>query len=147
MAIARPFAYNTGSPITGTEQVGNLSVGFPTAGFTATGLEWWNGPDEELGYVIACQVPADNQPTPVPGITGASVGFFRSSDLTEASFVGLTNQLFNQVFLTGDQCKTYLNNNGYWTSWGVIPGGMVLDRKSTRLNSSHEWISRMPSSA
>ena len=23
----------------------------------------------------------------------------------------------------------------------------VLDRKSTRLNSSHEWISRMPSSA
>ena len=26
-------------------------------------------------------------------------------------------------------------------------GGAVLDRKSTRLNSSHEWISRMPSSA
>ena len=25
--------------------------------------------------------------------------------------------------------------------------GLVLDRKSTRLNSSHEWISRMPSSA
>ena len=24
---------------------------------------------------------------------------------------------------------------------------MMLDRKSTRLNSSHEWISRMPSSA
>ena len=24
---------------------------------------------------------------------------------------------------------------------------VVLDRKSTRLNSSHEWISRMPSSA
>ena len=26
-------------------------------------------------------------------------------------------------------------------------GKNVLDRKSTRLNSSHEWISRMPSSA
>ena len=26
-------------------------------------------------------------------------------------------------------------------------GKLVLDRKSTRLNSSHEWISRMPSSA
>ena len=25
--------------------------------------------------------------------------------------------------------------------------GVDLDRKSTRLNSSHEWISRMPSSA
>ena len=26
-------------------------------------------------------------------------------------------------------------------------GSSILDRKSTRLNSSHEWISRMPSSA
>ena len=25
--------------------------------------------------------------------------------------------------------------------------GLAQDRKSTRLNSSHEWISRMPSSA
>lgn len=127
MATARPFAYNPGATgaIPGTEQIGNLSIGVPLAGFAATGLEWWNGPDEDLGYVIACQVPDDSQPTPVSGAS-ASVGFFRSSDLTEISFVGLTNQLFNQVFLTGDQCKTYLNNNGYWTSWGVIPGGMVL---------------------
>ena len=30
----------------------------------------------------------------------------------------------------------------------VLPRELVeLDRKSTRLNSSHEWISRMPSSA
>ena len=28
---------------------------------------------------------------------------------------------------------------------GLKPG--AIDRKSTRLNSSHEWISRMPSSA
>ena len=30
---------------------------------------------------------------------------------------------------------------------GVGSGVRTLDRKSTRLNSSHEWISRMPSSA
>ena len=30
---------------------------------------------------------------------------------------------------------------------GVIRDWPALDRKSTRLNSSHEWISRMPSSA
>ena len=29
----------------------------------------------------------------------------------------------------------------------VLPEDGELDRKSTRLNSSHEWISRMPSSA
>ena len=49
MATLRPFAYNTGSSISGTEQVGDLAVGFPTSGFGATGLEWWNGPDENLG--------------------------------------------------------------------------------------------------
>ena len=29
----------------------------------------------------------------------------------------------------------------------LIPAATLEDRKSTRLNSSHEWISRMPSSA
>ena len=65
MATARPFAYNTGAPIAGTDQVGALAVGTPTVGFTATGLEWWNGPDEDLGYVIAQSVPSDTQPTPL----------------------------------------------------------------------------------
>ena len=65
MATARPFAYNTGAPIAGTTQVGDLAVGAPTSGFESTGLEWWNGPDEELGYVIAQSVPSDTQPTPV----------------------------------------------------------------------------------
>ena len=30
---------------------------------------------------------------------------------------------------------------------GLARAHLHLDRKSTRLNSSHEWISRMPSSA
>ena len=37
----------------------------------------------------------------------------------------------------------WLNNTRYL----VNPTGRFVDRKSTRLNSSHEWISRMPSSA
>ena len=63
MSTTRPFSYNTGSPISGTIQVGNLAVGYPTTGFT--GMEWWNGPDEELGYVIAQPVSGDTQPTPI----------------------------------------------------------------------------------
>ena len=31
--------------------------------------------------------------------------------------------------------------------WAATAAGREADRKSTRLNSSHEWISRMPSSA
>ena len=115
MSTARPFAYNTGSTITGTEQVGDLAVGFPTAGFPSTGLQWWNGPDEDLGYVIAHTVPSGNQPNPLN--IPAYVGFYRSPLKTEQSFVDMVNQFFNQAFTTGSQCKTYLNNNGYWTSY------------------------------
>ena len=64
--LSRPFAYNTGGSIPGTVQVGNLAVGYPTAGFASTGLRWWEGPSEATGYVIAKPVSLGNQPTPVP---------------------------------------------------------------------------------
>jgi len=68
MAVgSRPFAYNPGAPIAGTTQIGNLAVGTPTDGFEATGLQWWNGPGEGSGYIIAKPVPLNNQDTPVPG--------------------------------------------------------------------------------
>lgn len=65
MATSRPFAYNPGAPIAGTTQVGDLAIGNPTSGIESTGLEWWNGPDEELGWIIARPIPGDTQPTPV----------------------------------------------------------------------------------
>lgn len=123
MPTARPFARNTGAAIAGTTQIGNLAVGTPTAGFAATGLPWWNGPDEELGYVIATQVPSNNQPTPVPATT-ASVGFWRSSALTDASFIDLAEYVARiagspQTFATAYAALTWLNTNGYWTSWAL----------------------------
>jgi hypothetical protein len=115
MATAQPFAYNTGPQISGTQQVGDLSYGFPTTGFTDS-PQYWNGPDENLGYVIGTSVPSNTQPTPVSGKT-ASVGFWRSEFLTENSFVELSNSLFNQNFTGGTEAKTWLNANGYWTSY------------------------------
>ena len=38
-------------------------------------------------------------------------------------------------------------SKGYYHCFGCQTGGDVIDRKSTRLNSSHTDISRMPSSA
>ena len=117
MAFARPLAYNSGTTIPGTQQVGNLSIGAPTSGFT-NNPQYWNGPDEELGYVIAQSVSGNTQPTPLSGVT-ASVGFFRSTDLTEGSFITLSETIAGQSFATGEEAKTWLNNNGYWTSYGV----------------------------
>lgn len=120
MATARPFAYNTGSTITGTTQVGNLAVGYPTAGFAATGLQWWNGPDEELGYVIAVPVSGGGQPNPL-GIS-ANVGFYRSGGLTDQAFVNVVNSAFSQNLSTASACVTYLSTNGYWTSYSESSG-------------------------
>ena len=120
MATARPFAYNTGSTISGTVQVGDLAIGTPDIGFEATELEWWNGADEDLGYVIAGSVPDDSQPTPVSGVT-ASVQFWRSVDKTEASFIILANYITGQTFLTGNDASDYLTLNGYWNSWNFVP--------------------------
>jgi hypothetical protein len=67
MTFARPFAYNPGSLIPGTEQVGSLSIGAPTSGFT-NNPQYWNGPDEELGYVIAAPnvyLELDDSETPM----------------------------------------------------------------------------------
>ena len=66
MATSRPFKYNpSGTPISGTLQVGSVSVALGSIDFSGGG--WWNGADEELGYVICKPVPLDNQDTPVPG--------------------------------------------------------------------------------
>lgn len=116
MATARPFAYNTGSTISGTIQVGNLAVGTPTSGFAVTGLEWWNGPDEDLGYVIAQQVPDDSQPTPVVGQT-ASLGFFRTNGFDEFEFLNISNKLLGTNYTNTYIASSALTANGFWNSY------------------------------
>ena len=115
MSTARPFAYNTSGPIDGTSQVGDLTIGFPTTGFTDN-PQFWNGPDEDLGYVIGIPVSGNTQPTPIDGVF-ASLGFFRSSDLTDNSFLELANSLFNQSFSSATDASLWLTNNGYWNSY------------------------------
>jgi hypothetical protein len=92
MATARPFTYNTGAPITGTVQVGDLAVGYPVTGFT--GMEWWNGPDEELGYVIAQPVSGDTQPTPVPDDALFLSPTYKGVDIALSN----NNQTASQIF-------------------------------------------------
>jgi hypothetical protein len=120
MSFARPFAYNTGSTISGTEQLGDLAIGVDDLDYTGGvgGVTWWNGPDEDLGYIICRPNFSGTQPNPV-GIP-AYVRFLRSKLKTEESFVSLVNTVYGQSFTTGTQCKTYLNNNGYWTSYVAL---------------------------
>jgi hypothetical protein len=115
MPTSRAFAYNPGSQISGTLQFGSIAVGTPTSGVTGN-PRWFNGPDEELGYVITIPVADGNQP--VPDGSFASIGFYRSTGLTESSFIQIAQVVsVNQTFATGDAATTWLNANGYWTSW------------------------------
>jgi hypothetical protein len=122
MAISRPFAYNTGAQILGTIQVGSLAVGTPTSGFTNSPI-FWNGPDEDLGYVIAYPVSGGTHPTPIFGVT-AYLGFKGTKNMTnpfsESTFVELVNNSFNQNFVNGNDASIWLTSNGYWNSW-ILP--------------------------
>jgi hypothetical protein len=93
MATARPFAYNTSGTIAGTIQVGNLAVGFPTSGFTNS-PQFWNGPDEELGYVIAQAVSGNTQPTQIPEDTLFLSPTYKGTDIQLSN----NNQTASQLF-------------------------------------------------
>ena len=88
MATSNPFAYNPGSPIAGTDQVGQLSIGTPTSGFTNS-PQYWNGPDEDLGYVIAAPVSGNTQPTPL--FSGAPSGQMSCSTIYKGVNINLSN--------------------------------------------------------
>jgi hypothetical protein len=116
------FAYNTGSTINNTEQLGNLAI---ATGLTlGGGVEWWNGPDFQLGYVIARPVPSKTQPTPIGGLS-AYTGFIRSDALNDASYVTMANDFKNRfinlpatgTFDNASQVATQANEDGLWTSW------------------------------
>ena len=125
MATTKPFAYNIGPLISGTTQVGDLAVGYINVDYSANygGVEWWMGPDEDLGYVIAVPVSGGNQPIPLPG-SGAYVGFYGTEMMTnpfsESSFLELVNITFNQNFTSGNDASTWLTNNGYWNNWVYV---------------------------
>lgn len=118
-----PLAYNVGTPIYGTTQVGNLAVGTTEQDYSGDlgGVKWWMGPDEELGYVIGIPFPSNNHPTPISGVT-ASVGFNRTKDFTDNSFIGLAEFVSRkystpQTFSSATQASIWLTNNGFWNSY------------------------------
>jgi hypothetical protein len=126
MATSRPFAYNpTQNPITGTNQVGDLAIGVDPLDYSENpgGVIWVNGPDEELGYVIAHTVPTCGQPSPTGN--DKCVGFNRTTGFTDESFIVLSEQVStkystHQTFSSATQASIWLTNNGFWNTY-VLP--------------------------
>ncbi len=126
MATSRQFCYNPISiDIPNSETLGSMSIATGTINpnlYGNSNLQWWNGPDEDSGYVIAYIDPSGNRPN-APERTFSTnypcnIGFFRSAAKTEQSFIDLTILISGSTSLsTGTQSKNWLNSNGYWTSY------------------------------
>jgi hypothetical protein len=121
MPTSRLFTYNTGSQFSGTKKYGNLTVQTTrkTDNSEYGGVRWWNGPEEDTGYVIAYARNDLQEP-----------GFRRSAGKTDLAFLNLVNSLPERQgqapFLSATAAKSWLTANNFWTSWGEIPTGMVL---------------------
>jgi len=127
MSTSRAFAYNSSEVVpTGATQFGNIAI--QSTGWTSGcgGLKWYNGPDEDLGYVIGYVWPYPK--TAASGteiISGTSVGFRRSATFSDATFLSTVFNLTSQSFQTASNAKTYLNNNGYYTSYTTTLGTLT----------------------
>ncbi len=125
MAQTRPFAYNTGGPISGTTSFGSTLIsGDIEVDYSENygGVKWWMGPDEDLGYVIGNSRPG-GQPVP-SGVTGvAQLGFWRSKFKTNESFLDLANYIGAKngqpPFSNTTDAENWLNSQGYYTSYNL----------------------------
>lgn len=128
MPINYAAKYNPSqTPITGCTQVGNIAV---STNMSITNLSGFSGGvDDTNGYIIVSD-------TVNAGLVGRSTGnkkgtvgassaptYWRSSLKTDASFIILSNKLparrYQTAFTTATEAKTWLNSNGYYTSWAL----------------------------
>ena len=127
MANTRPFTYNNGSPIAGTDQIGDLAYGDlndvnggSDYSQNPGGKKWWMGPDEDNRYIIGKDVPTMDHPTPVPEGDIGSVRFW-GSNKNDNAFVSKVNNLPARAglnpFSEPRSAYIWLINNGYWTNY------------------------------
>jgi len=123
MSTTRPFAYNTGSTISATTQIGDLAIGTNDLPLSEGygGLAWKNGPDEDLGYVIC--YPQSGGTQPLPGGGFGLVQFWRSKiPGDDASFINLAEYMSRkystpQTFSSATDASVWLTTNGFWNSY------------------------------
>lgn len=103
------FAYNTNSPVSGTDQVGDLAVGTPDYGYT-NNPQFWGGADDTTSYIIAASVPANDQPTFVtdylyldPSHLGNSAGLSNNNQTVIQQFGYIQSTLGTRIIEPSDR--------------------------------------------
>ena len=114
---SRLFGYNSGATVSGASQSGSLAISNDFRG--GGSVQWWNGPDENLGYVIGYTDTTGLRKANGALIVDNAVGFMRTLTKTDADFLSLSNSLTNQGFMTASTAVNWLNTNGYYTSYSA----------------------------
>jgi hypothetical protein len=117
---SRAFTYNpTEVAVTGTILHGNLLIQEDPLDYSSKpgNFVWWQGPDEDLGYVIATTFPAGTRSTPVGNV--GTVRFWRTQAFDDVQFINLANTVTGQSFLDTASAVTWLHANSYWTSYST----------------------------
>jgi hypothetical protein len=138
MATNRSFAYNSGSVVPGTTQVGFIAAGLSGPIKYNESIAWWAGPDEDLGYVICHTSGARTAAQGTISVDSPTIGFWRSALKTDVSFLSLCNGLFNQGFINTGAAVSWLNSNGYWTSYTpvTLAGSLLFNGSNQSLSIS-----------
>ena len=113
---SRPFAFNdTGLLIPGTEQIGSLAIGYPTAPFESLPAKFWNGPEEYEGAIIICYPDPSGGHVGADG-TNAYIGFEMFTNPT--AFMAFVEEELGTTPTDPEHAKALLNNAGVWTNYG-----------------------------
>ena len=107
--IQKIFAYNIGAPVFGTTQVGDIAISDIDVEYSANygGLQWWGGPDETQGYVIAAPVSGNTQQTPVFNGNLTLSPTYKGSDIQLVNSQSALQQFGYQQSVLG---QTLINN-------------------------------------
>jgi hypothetical protein len=130
MAISRAFAYNTGSHIEGTMQVGYLAVVTGSVHYSGSGVKWYNGPDEEDRYIVARVLNAPRLAHPYTDTGSFDETMFAfwatPTGSTAEQFLGLVNYIRrysgeDEPIESGSgadiEARDWLFDNGMWTNF------------------------------
>lgn len=129
MTTVRPYAYNTGSTINGTIQIGDIAVGKDPMDYSINpgGVKWWMGPDEDIGVVFGVPVPAYNHPTPVGNIAG--IQFWRPNGASYNSILSVINMIARRKgqsnFTNMNDAEDWLILSGYTASWMLVNNAVM----------------------
>lgn len=125
-----------GAAPSGWTKIGNIAVdatgtGSATSSFTPGILDSY----DNTGYVIVSE-------TTTAGLVGRSTGggtgtasantptYWTTVAKTDNSFITLVSNIAKQTFASAASAKSWLDSNGYWTSWTAAAVSYLLDTYS-----------------